>query len=149
MIKGEYFTSNCVTTHIMIADRQQIQPYIYVPSMDILLRTKHPVMFRREDGKPEVVGCLLLYFLLRHKSMISKENIKALCDLVKIKDPRCGWRQAAGTITGAEHRIRLQRWPTGYRAQFSASYSDEQTRIIEKFGSVCKSLLKRSRKLTN
>ena len=81
--------------------------------------------------------------------MISKENIKASCDAMMIKDARCGWRQAAGSITGAEHRIRLQRWLITYKPQFSANYSDEQTKMIEKFGGVCKSLLKRSRKVTN
>ena len=68
MIKGEYFTSNCNWNyaHIIIADRFKIQPYIYVPSLDILLRTKDSVTYRHENGKPDAVGCLLLCFMLRH-----------------------------------------------------------------------------------
>lgn len=82
----ENLNNACETIVILKADRCRLQPFIYVPSLDVLLRTKCPVVFRRENGRPEVVGCLLLYFLLRHSSMISVINIKASCNAMNIRD---------------------------------------------------------------
>ena len=103
---------------------------------------KIPVMFRKESGKPDVVGCVLLYYLLRHKSMLSKENVETSCDALMV-DVKCGWRQA-DSVSRCEPRIRLQKWPSIHKRQFSPKYNDEQTKIIEeKYNDVCKSLLKR------
>ena len=113
MIKGEYNTSVCIIyIHIVIADRFKIQPYIYIiPSFDILLRTKQSVLYRYEDGKPDPIGCFLLYVMLRHNCMINTANIKRSCDSV-LKDARCGWKQAVTGITCFERRIRLQKYPS-------------------------------------
>ena len=137
---------NCNYAYIITADRCWLQPFIYVPSLDVLLRTKCPVVFRRENGRPEVVGCLLLYFLLRHSSMISVINIKASCNAMNIRDARCGWKQAVDTIKEDNRRIRLQKWPTMHEQRLPTSCSDKT--MEEKFGGVCKSLLERVKDAT-
>lgn len=100
----------------IIAKRNKIQPYIYVPSEDILIRTKAAVPFRSIDGAPESVGCLLLYFLLRHHKMLSSSNIKAICSesAQSGMDVKCEWKEA---VSISEQRnqfrqaVKLQRWP--------------------------------------
>ena len=121
-----------------------MQPYIYVPSLDVLLRTKEPVIYRQDSGRPEALGCLLLYFMLRHNYMINIDNIKDSCDLVT-RDARCGWKQAVENLDIGERRIRLQGWSNIPKSPCPSKNENEEEmkRIEEKFGSICKSFYER------
>ena len=81
-----------------LADREKIQPYIYIKSEDILMRTKQPVPFR-SGSAPVAVG---LYFILRHAKMFS--NVKMMCKKLceelceklnsDVTDVKYGWEEA-------------------------------------------------------
>ena len=111
---------------------------MYVPSADILLRTKRFVTYRCDNGKPDPVGCLLLYFMLRHNSMINKTNIELACNAV-VKNPKCGWMQAMTSITDFVPRIRFQKYPSVP----TSGKGEEDVNVMEteKFGLICKSFL--------
>ena len=101
------------------------------------------MVYRSECGRPDAVGCLLPYLMLRHNSMISKENIKTACDSLKI-DASYGWRQVMHNIPNIECRIRLQRWPNVPKSPSTSTRNKEELKDVEdKFDDVCKSLLQR------
>ena len=81
--------SNCS----YLADREKIQPFIYIKLQDILLRTKDAIPYRSSNGMPGAIGCLLLYFILRHNRMFSIENVKKMCQALAV-DVKCGWEEA-------------------------------------------------------
>ena len=133
------------------ADRQRIQPFIYLPGEDILLRTKDPVDYRKKNGQPEAIGCLLLYFLLRHNRMLSISNVKAASFTVD-KDPRSGWKAAIKTINpGLGNPIKLQKWPI-IKSHTTTKDKEEleqmEKEMEQKFGTVCKSFMQRLRDST-
>ena len=88
------------------ADRQRIQPYVYILSLDILLRAKDALSYRDERGQPVVLGCLLLFFLLRHNKILSIDNIKAACNAVDVGDIKSGWKEAVAGITDPQSDIK-------------------------------------------
>ena len=144
MIKGEYFSNwNYVHLVHIAANRFKFQPYIYVASHDILLRVKEPVVYRRENGKPDALGCLLLYFMLRQDWMLSKENIMISCDAVA-RNVRCGWKKAVDSVKNVEYRIRLQKLVVP-KNQFpdKKMKNEDMKKIQEKFGLLCRSIVER------
>lgn len=68
----------------------QIQPYLYYPEIDKLIRFKQPLVYGPPRGNQNgLVGSMVFYMLLRMKTMIDKavkQTLEAsLC-------PMCGWR---------------------------------------------------------
>ena len=114
---------------------------MYIPSLDILIRSKGGVQYRHESGQPEAVGCLLLYFLLRHNKFISIQNIKIACEAIS-KDPRCGWKQATSNIDVIPKVMRLQqRLPVVPKTQHGSEEDENEMKMMEKFSKLCKPLV--------
>ena len=78
---------------------------------DILLRTKEAIPFRSSSA-PGAVGCLLLYFILRHKRMFSIDNVKTMCEKLNT-DVKCGWEEAVSSSGQRANlkAIKLQKIP--------------------------------------
>ena len=104
--------------------------------------------YRKKNGQPETIGCLLLYFLLRHNRMLSVSNIKAASFTVD-KDPRSGWKAAVKTINPCTGNpvIKLQKWPIIAKSHTTTKDKEELEQIEkemeQKFGTVCKSFMQR------
>jgi len=113
MIKGEHFASNCVIEIMLIIIIADQLPSTAIHICAILRYSiahhQRPSYVQERKWKARNSGVSPFVFLLRHNSMISVTNIKASCDVMRIKDTRCGWRQAVGSITESERRIQLQR----------------------------------------
>ena len=96
-----------------LADREKMQPYFYIKSEDLLLRSKEGIKYRDSgSGMAEAVGCLFLYFILRHKKMFSVENVKKVCENLD-RDVKCGWKEAVSS-SGDRSRVtavKLQKLP--------------------------------------
>ena len=146
MIKGSFYITlyNCSNAHIT-ADRQRIQPYVYISSVDILLRAKDAISYRDESGQPVVLGCLLLFFLLRHNKMLSIDNIKAACNAVDVGDVNSGWKEAVAGITDPlKNKARLQKGLSVPKGNLRNVRDEDILKTMERqFGGVCKTLVQR------
>ena len=87
-------------------NRDALLPYIYYVKGDILLRTSKPIKYGCDSEKEGLVGCYLLFILMRHYKLLSVERILDIEDTLRseIRNYKCGWQ----SIIKGEFSGRLQ-----------------------------------------